>query len=226
MIARMADPPQRWHLVRDDHTHVVEVASGTLTAEARWSRDEAREVIRRTSDETIVLTAPEDSGAVRVRLSRLGTTRRVTLHSSEARAHAGLGGIDFAPEAGSKAALRAEWIDRHPHLHTARQTAVATVGVLVPVLLVWLLTRVPWPHVDVPWPDLPSLPWPSIDLPAIPWPDINVPSLPNLPQLPEQLDPVRRFVVPVLIAFFLARGEVKRRRRAAAEASGRETTEE
>ena len=126
------------------------------------------------------------------------------------------GGTDFEPEAGSRAARRAEWIGAHPHLHTARQTAIAAAGVGVPVLVVWLLTLVPWPAVDIPLPDidLPSIPWP--DLPSIPWPDISLPSipLPDLPDLPGWVDTVRKFLVPILIGFFIARGEVKRRRRA------------
>ena len=82
--------------------------------------------------------------------------------------------------------------------------------------MVWLLTLVPWPAVDIPLPDidLPSIPWP--DLPSIPWPDISLPSipLPDLPDLPGWVDTVRKFLVTILIAFFIARGEVKRRRRA------------
>jgi hypothetical protein len=72
-----------------------------------------------------------------------------------------------------------------------RQTAIAAAGVGVPVLAVWLLTLVPWP----------SIPWPDVDLP-------------DLPDLPGWVDTVRRFAIPVLIAFFIARGEVKRRRTA------------
>ena len=71
--------------------------------------------------------------------------------------------------------------------------------------------RLPWPDVDlpsIPWPDLPSIPWPDIRLPAIPWPDVD------LPDLPPWVDTVRKFAVPILIAFFIARGEVKRRRKA------------
>jgi hypothetical protein len=189
---------ERWHLVHDGHEHVAAVEHGALTREVVWTRDGAEVGRKKTSDETIVLSPEGEDGALRLKLAMVGPARRITLHGSEAEAHAGLGGTDLEPEPGSRAALRAEWIGRHPHLHTARQTALAAAGVCVPVLLVLLLSMVPWPSLDVPWPD--------ISLPSIPWPD--------LPSLPAWTEPVRKLLVPVLIAFFVARGEVKRRRKA------------
>lgn len=207
---------ERWHLEHDGHRHVVAVQRGALVREVVWSRDDVEVGRKKTSDETIVVSAKGGSAALRLKFPMVGPARRVTLHGSEAEAHTGLGGTDLEPEAGSKAAQRAEWIGQHPHLHTARQTAVAAAGVAVPVLLLWLLSMVPWPSLDVPWPDLPAIPWP--DLPSIPWPDIALPSIPwpdlHLPSLPAWTEPVRKLVVPVLIAFFIARGEVKRRRAA------------
>lgn len=203
----MADAKERWHLTRDGHEHVVEVAQGSLTRRVSWSQDGTERATKKTSDETIVLAGAE-AGAVRLKFGLVGPARRVTLHDSEAEAHIGLGGTDLEPEAGSRAARRAEWIGAHPHLHTARQTAIAAAGVGVPILLVWLLTLVPWP--SIPWPSIPwtSIPWPDINLPSIPWPDIN------LPDLPDWVDTVRKFAIPVFIAFFIARGEVRRRRKA------------
>ncbi|NYE35055.1 hypothetical protein F4692_000159 [Nocardioides cavernae] len=203
---------ERWHLALDDHEHVVEVTRGALVREAVWSRDGSEVGRKKTSDETIVIAPEGAGGAVRLKFPMAGPARRVTLHGSEAEAHTGLGGSDLEPEAGSRAAARAEWIGRHPHLHTVRQTAIAAAGVGVPILLVWLLTLVPWPSVDlpsIPWPDLPAIPWPDVDLPSIPWPD-----LPDLPDLPGWVDDVRKWAIPILIAFFVARGEVKRRRKA------------
>ncbi len=214
---------QRWYLTHQGHDHVIEVAQGSVTREVSWTRDGTELGAKKATDDTMVLApAASPSGspadevcAVRLKFPMWGPARRVTLHRSEMDAHAGIGGTDFEPEPGSTAALRAEWIGRHPHLHLVRQTAVATAAVTVPLLLVWLLTLIPQPDLDIPWPDinLPSIPWP--DLPSIPWPDINLPSIPwpELPGLPEWLEPVRQFIVPVLIAFFIARGEVKRRQR-------------
>ncbi len=211
---------ERWHLALDDHVHTLDVVRGAFVREVVWTRDDSEVGRKKTSDETIVLAPDGVEGALRVKFPFAGPARRVTLHGSGTEAHAGIGGTDLEPEAGSKAAERAEWIGQHPHLHTARQTAIAAAGVGLPFLLVWLLTLVPWPSVDlpsIPWPDLPSIPWPN--LPSIPWPDVDLPSipwpdLPDLPDLPGWVDTVRKFLVPVLIAFFIARGEVKRRRKA------------
>src|SRR6478735_6615054 len=185
-IARMGDT-ERWHLVHDGHEHGVTVERGALVREAVWTRDGVEVGRKKTSDETFVVAPKGADGAVRLKFGVTGPARRVTLHDSETEAHTGLGGIDLEPEAGSKAAERAEWIGAHPHLHTARQTAIAAAGVGVPVLAIWLLTLVPWP--------------------AIPWPDVD------LPDLPPWVDTVRKLAIPILIAFFIARGEVKRRRK-------------
>ena len=207
---------ERWHLDHHGDEHVIEVDQGALTREVVWTRGGTVLERKKTSDDTIVLAPKGEDTALRLKFAMVGPARRVTLHGSETEAHTGVGGTDFEPEAGSRAARRAEWIGAHPHLHTARQTAISAAGVGVPVLVVWLLTLVPWPAVDIPLPDidLPSIPWP--DLPSIPWPDISLPSipLPDLPDLPGWVDTVRKFLVPILIAFFIARGEVKRRRRA------------
>jgi hypothetical protein len=220
---------ERWHLAVDDAEHVVAVEQGALTREVVWTRGDVEVGRTKTSDETIVLSPDGSEAAVRLKFGMVGPARRVTLHASEAEAHTGLGGDDFEPEAGSKAAARREWIGAHPHLHTARQTALAAAGVGVPILLVWLLTLVPWPSVSIPWPDidLPSIPWPSIPLPSIPWPDISLPSIPwpDLPSLPAWTEPVRKFAIPVLIAFFIARGEVKRRRKAEEKAASEAASE-
>lgn len=207
---------ERWHLTVDGREHTVAVEQGALSRSVWWTRDGVEVARRKTSDDTVVLSPEGEASAVRLKFAMVGPARRVTLHDSEAQAHAGLGGADLEPEPGSRAAARVEWIGRHPHLHTARQTALAAAGVGVPVLLVWLLSLVPWPSLAVPWPDLPAIPWP--DLPSIPWPDIDLPAIPwpdvDLPSLPAWTEPVRKLLVPVLIAFFIARGEVKRRRKA------------
>lgn len=217
---------ERWHVVHDGHEHAVTVEHGALTRDVRWSRDGVELGRKKSSDETIVVSPKGVDPALRLKFAMVGPARRVSLHDSETEAHAGLGGTDLEPEAGSRAARRAEWIGRHPHLHTARQTALAAAGVGVPVLLVWLLSMVPWPSLDVPWPDLPSIPWPDISLPSIPWPDVDLPSIPwpdvDVPHLPAWTEPVRKLLVPVLIAFFVARGEVRRRRAAEAKRAAAE----
>jgi flagellar biosynthesis/type III secretory pathway M-ring protein FliF/YscJ len=70
----------------------------------------------------------------------------------------------------------------------------------------------------LPLPDLPSIPWPSI-----PWPD-----LPNV-QVPEWVRWVAnhlKYVWPVILAFVLAEGEIRRRRKHAAAAETAEVAAE
>ena len=225
----MGDGPERWLLRREGSQHVLEIDDAGLGRRLTWTVDGTEVAVRRTSDERVVLTAEGNAvGALAVRLPAfVGPARRVTWYDDEVRAHAGFGGLDLDPEPGSKAAAREAWIRAHPHLHATRRTAVAAAGVLVPLLVLWLLSRlvlpaIPWPDVDlpsIPLPDLPRLPWPDIALPSIPWPD-----LPDLPDLPQWVEDAAKLVGPVLLAFFLARGEVRRRRqqderKAAADAS-------
>jgi flagellar biosynthesis/type III secretory pathway M-ring protein FliF/YscJ len=65
--------------------------------------------------------------------------------------------------------------------------------------------------VRIPFPDLPSLP----SLPSIPWPDL--PSIPfpsfSLPAWVGTVLDAAKYVVPVVVAFVIARGEIRRRRR-------------
>jgi hypothetical protein len=81
--------------------------------------------------------------------------------------------------------------------------------VVVPILLSLIVVRfainLPWPQ--LPHPDLPDLPW-------IPWPDLPSPDLPDV-HAPDWLrwllDKVK-YVWPIVLAFVLARAEIRRRR--------------
>lgn len=82
----------------------------------------------------------------------------------------------------------------------------------VPLVIAWLLARFAFSI------DLPDIPWPDLpDLPSVPWPDIALPdwSLPDwsLPGWLQQVLDVLKFVFPVLLAFVIARGEIRRRRK-------------
>ena len=215
---------ERWRIDRDGRSHVLEIADAGLGRRLTWTVDGEEVASRKTSDEKVVLDAG-DTGAVGVRLPMfVGPARRVTLYDDEVRAHTGLGGLDLDPEPGSKGAEREEWIRAHPHLHTARQTVAAAAGVVVPLVVLWLLARfavpaIPWPDLpSIPWPDLPSIPWPDLpsipwpDLPSIRWPDLGWPWF-SLPDVPQWVRDAAKFVGPVVLAFFLARGEIRRRRK-------------
>jgi hypothetical protein len=208
--------PERWLLASDGREHVVEIAEAGLRRRLSWLVDGTEVAARTTSDERVVLDGGEH-GAVGVRLPTFtGPARRVTWHSPDAElgavaaARTGLGGIDLGPEPGSKAAAREAWIRAHPNLHTARRTGAAVLGVLLPLLALWLLARI-----DIPWPDL-SIPWPDWGLPSIPWPDLSIPwpdwDLPELPAWLRELLDKAKYVGPVLVAYAVARAEVRRRR--------------
>ena len=167
-----------------------------------------------------------DVGVVGVRFTALGRPKRVTWYQAEggvsaaARALLGSGGIDLDPEAGSPAALREERIRRHPRRHAATAVALGAGKVVAPILLGLLIVRltvaIPWPDWNLPstpWPniDLPSIPWPNIDLPSIPWPDVNLPDW-MLPDWMRWLAHKLQYIWPVILAAFLARREIKRRR--------------
>lgn len=134
------------------------------------------------------------------------------------------GTLDLAPDPGTKAARRQDWILRHPRLHVVRETfsaggavlwGVIFFAVVVPVLE-QLVPRIPWPALpSIPWPslpDLPSIPWPDISLPSIPWPDL--PELPSIPwpELPDWLGTALKLLFAVAVAGVVASSEVKRRR--------------
>ena len=211
----MTRAPERWQLTHDGHEHVVEIADAGLRRSVTWLMDGAEVAGRTTSDERVVLDG--EPGAVGLRLPALtGPARRVTWYppggefGAAAAAQAGLGGIDLDPEPGSRAAAREAWMRAHPHPHPPRRTALAVAGILLPLLALWLLHRI-----DVPWPDI-SIPWPDWDLPSIPWPDLDVPwpdwQLPDLPDWLRELLEKAKYVGPVLLAYVLARAEVRRRR--------------
>ncbi|MCE0537406.1 hypothetical protein LWF15_18040 [Kineosporia rhizophila] len=238
----MSKEPERWHLAQDGHEHTVEISTTAASWVLRWTSDGTEVAAKKTSDSTVVLDG-KDHGAVRLKLPSLtGPARQVTLYSAAdegakkskdlgaaGQAHLGVGGTDFVPEEGSRAARREAWIREHPNQYAARRTATALAGVLVPVALIWLLRQITWrpdidlPRIDLPRIQLPRIPWPEIDLPDIPWPDIDI-NLPDLPNLPGWV----QYVWPVLIAFFVTQAELRRRRqqdekrRAAAEAAARE----
>lgn len=204
---------QVWTLEHEGRQHRV-VAGGGMAHEVRWYVDDELLAEKKAWEDKLTVEAPGHK--LRVVFSGLGAPRRATLYDGEAEVQAltGLGGVDLVPEAGSKAAAYEDKVREHP----TRYALIATVGgvakVVVPILLtlvaVRFAVRIPWPDVPFPdLPDLPSVPWPDIpwpDLPSIPFPDVSVPDWVRW-----LLDKVK-YVWPVVLAFVIARAEIKRRR--------------
>lgn len=220
------DEPERWRVERDGAEHVVSIAKdGVFQRKFRWTVDGDEVAEKRTSDDRFTLSADDHPYAVTIRMAQFSdSARRVQLFTGDdstvvqATAATGLGGTDLLPDAGTRAARRQARMAENPTLYTAQRTLGAVVSIVGPIVVIWLLAQllsvIPWPDVD-----LPDVPWPDIDLPDapdVPLPDINLPSidLPDLPAWMEQVADAAKYVVPVLIAFGVARGEIRRKKRA------------
>jgi hypothetical protein len=215
------DPPvQAWTLSIDGRIHRVEVR-GSFSRRLRWYVDDDL-VAEHTTSEDKVRLSPDgrpELGIIGIRFSGLGSPRRATLFEPDetgeldpmARAIAGLGGIDLVPAAGSPAAAHEEKVRAHPRRFAAVLALAGVAKVVVPIAVAALAARfafaLPLPDWDlpsIPWPDLPSIPWP--DLPSIPWPDWSMPGW-----LAWLLDKAK-YAWPLVLAYVLARGEIRRRK--------------
>jgi len=203
---------QVWEREVEGRRHRVELY-GPNARRIRWLVDGNDVGHRTTVGEKETLTAA-GVGRLVVRMSFLGAPRRASVTPEGSTT---LGGVDLVPEPGSKAEQYAERMLAHPRLHTARETLGAAGGVLLPLLLAFVVSRiavaVPWPDIpwpDIPWPDIPSIPWPA--LPSIPWPDLPAP-----PAWVREALHAARYVAPVVVAYVVARLEITRRRRLRAE---------
>jgi hypothetical protein len=112
------------------------------------------------------------------------------------------------PEPGTRAARRARFEREHPRLYAARhvvkgagKVALALIGLS---FLLRFLPSIPLPDIDI---DLPRL-----DLPEIPWPSIPLPHI-ELPEWLREILKSKKYWLPIVIGIFLARAELRRRRR-------------
>lgn len=214
---------ERWVLTSAGREHRVDIHRRLLRREVVWSIDGVEVARDRSMDDRFRMIADSDLMVVRLP-SFVGPARRVTLfevtdeqdEQESARARLGLGGgVDLTPEPGSRAARREQWITEHPRRYQAVTVATAIGKVIAPILLVLLFGSLVF---AIPWPDwnLPSIPLPSIPWPSIPWPDWH------LPGWAEVIVDNARYVIPVLVAWALASGEIRRRRRQDAQRRERE----
>lgn len=206
---------QVWTRTLEGQQHRVE-ATGSWRRTLTWSVDGETVVEKRSSEEKVRLDGGE-RGTVLVVHSLLGTPQRATLMRDQVRL---TGGTDLTPEAGSRAEAHERAVLEHPTRYSILHGLGGVGTVVVPIVLLWLIAKlaplIPWPSID-----LPDLPSPNIDLPSIPWPDLDLPSIPwpdiTLPEWLAWILDKSEYVVPIVIAVVLARAEIKRRRRHAAE---------
>ncbi|HJY24813.1 MAG TPA: hypothetical protein VJ649_03960 [Actinomycetes bacterium] len=215
-MSETGSPLQVWELTADSGRHRVE-ARGSFSRRLRWYVDEELVVEKRSMDDTVRLTSKTrpELGVVRIRFSGLGSPRRATLFEpdadgldAEARAVAGIGGIDLAPERGSPAAKHEEQLRHHPRRYATIPVLTSIMAVLVSVLLGTLLVRFAFSL-------LPSLPLPRVDLPDLPIPDFPGIPLPewSLPGWLRRVLEYAKYVTPIVIAAAVALSEIARRRK-------------
>ena len=205
---------QIWTLEHEGRQHRVE-ASGSTAHVVRWYVDDELLAEKKTWDDKVSVEAPgEAAEKLLVRYSGLGKPRRATLLAmdDDVAALAGLGGVDLVPAPGSAAERHEKGILEHPTRYAVLATLGGVAKVVVPILIGLVVVRF---AVNLPFPNLPRIPTPDLpDLPSVPWPSIPLPDLPDW-QLPDWvrwlLDKVK-YVWPVVLAFVLARAEIKRRR--------------
>jgi len=202
---------QVWRLHADRREHRVEADPGA-SRRIRWYVDGELVAEKRSMDEKVRLES--SAGRVQVRFSTLGAPRRATLADDA-------DGQDLVPEPGSAAARHEDRLRAHPERYALLQTAAGVGKVVVPIVLASMLARfvfsLPIQLPAIPFPDLPSLPSP--DLPSLPLPDL--PSW-TPPGWVERVLDVAHYVWPVVLAFVLARAEIRRRRRQDAKRAARE----
>ena len=198
---------QVWRLSVDGREHRVEADPGT-SRRLRWYVDDELVAEKKSMDEKVKIEST--AGRLQVRFSTLGAPRRATL-ADDADGH------DLVPDPGSAAARYEDKVRAHPERYALLQTVGGVGKVVVPIVLASLLARfvfsLPISLPSIPSPDLPSLPRP--DLPSLPLPDLPLPDLQawSAPGWVEQVLDVAHYVWPVVLAFVLARAEIRRRRR-------------
>jgi hypothetical protein len=191
---------QVWRLTVDGREHRVEADLGT-SRRLRWYVDDELVAEKKSMSEKVGLES--SSGRLRLRFGTLGGPQRATLLDDA-------DGLDLVPEPDSPAARYEEKVRAHPDRYSAIQAVSGVATVVVPIVLTTLLARF---AISLPWPDLPSLPLPSLPSPDLP--SLPLPSLPDwsLPGWVERVLDVAHYVWPVVLAFVLARAEIRRRRR-------------
>lgn len=222
------DQAERWHLAARGHRHRVEIV-GSFSRTVTWFIDDRLVAGKRSMGDSVQLKpgdlprrsglrvqARPELGVLSLTFTALGRPRRVTWYgadgdlSAAACALLGRGGIDLDPERGSPAARRENRMRRQPRWHLAAAVAGGLGRVVGPLLLGLLAVGL---ALAVPLPDwhLPSVPWLDLDLPTLPLPRVDLPNW-QAPGWISRLGDVVPYVGPVVLAYVVARAEIRRRR--------------
>lgn len=210
----------RFTLEEGGHRYAVETDSAGLHTIGRLFVDGQQADEQKSMEKAIHLTGGDLT--VVVGLNWLGhVTEILAVPRGTDPKKAAEEGIAFMPPAGSHAARLEVLRRKHPTLYAARHVVVAIGQVIVGFLgvgaLLWGIVQGLLPRITLPLPELPEIPWPSVDLPTIPWPDLPWPDI-DLPDL-SFLAPLKdlwnsvNWIVPIVIALFVAWNEIEKRRK-------------
>ena len=146
-----SDPRERWSLVADGRSHVVEISVVGFSRRVLGLVDGKQVASRKAGEERLRITPDDDVqglGALALRFpSLVGPTRRVTWYGGSddldaaAEAAIGLGGLDLEPEPGSAPARREARIRLHPRMYAATETAAGVAKVVLPLLPIFLMSK-------------------------------------------------------------------------------------
>lgn len=183
-----------WRLELDRRDHRVEADPG-VRRRIRWYVDDALVAERTALEDQVRLSSP--AGELEVRFGALGAPRRATI-----------AGTDLVPDPGSKADDHERRVREQPGRYAAVATVSGLARVVVPILLAVVGARFAF-SLDLPTPDLPSLPRPG--LPSLPLPSAPLPEWEPPHRLLWLLDKAK-YVWPIVLAYVIARAEIRRRR--------------
>lgn len=196
----------RWGLDLDGRRLELESEGAGLGNRARLFRDGELVAEQKVNGDRGSLEA--DGVTVKVRWNWVGGIKEcvAVLDAADGETPVELA---FAPPPGSRAAKLEALASERPALYASRHVAIAAgkllAGLLgIGALLGWLLPRVPLP--SIPSPDV------KIDLPSLPLPSIDLPDIP-LPGWVEAILGTAKWWGPILLAVFIALGEVDKRSR-------------
>jgi hypothetical protein len=194
----MSSSPQVWRLTAGGRTHRVEAHPG-FSRRVRWFVDDELVGEKKSVEEKFRIDG--QAGRLDVRFATLGAPRRATVVVGDDE-------VDLIPDPGSPAAQHEERVRAHPDRYAALLTVIGLARIVAPIVLAVVLARFAF---SLPWPDLPLPHLTTPDLPSIPLPDWQLPGW-SLPGWARWILEHAKYVWPVVVAYLIARAEIRRRR--------------
>lgn len=197
-------PPARWTLDHDGRRLDVELTSVGTRNRVRLFADGEQVAEHLSRSDRATLTGA--GVTVKARWGWFGGIKECIALLPAAEGETAVE-LAFSPPAGSRAEKLEALARERPALYASRHVAIAAGKLLLGLLGLgalfgWLLPRIPFPSIPSPDVDLPSVPLPSIDRPEV-----------TLPGWVEAILGTAKWWAPIVVAIFIAAGEVEKRRR-------------